>query len=46
MSVSLDTINVAAGTFVEQLTIGKSLHLVGAGIGSSIIKAPGSIPTS
>ena len=40
------TVHVLAGTFSEQLTIAKNLHLIGAGIGSSIIQAPGTIPSS
>jgi hypothetical protein len=35
-----DTIIVRAGTFTEQLTIGKSLTIVGAGSGSTTIQAP------
>ena len=46
MAAAGDTINVAAGTYAEQLIVGKSLHLVGAGIGSSIVQAPGTLPVS
>jgi parallel beta-helix repeat protein len=35
------TINVAAGTYREQVTIGKSLYLLGAGSSRSIIDAAG-----
>ncbi len=38
-----DTVNVAAGTFVEQVTIGKDLSLIGAGAGSTVIQAPASV---
>lgn len=41
-----DTINVAAGTYTEQVFISTTLTLVGAGIDSSIIKAPVTIPPS
>jgi parallel beta-helix repeat protein len=34
-----DTINVAAGTYTEEVTIGKPLSLVGAGAGQSFINA-------
>jgi hypothetical protein len=40
------TVYVAAGTYTEQVTINKSLHLIGSGIGSSIIQAPGTLPAS
>src|SRR5437899_7238113 len=36
-----DTVSVAAGTYVEQVDIGKSVHVVGAGKASTTIKAPG-----
>src|SRR5438128_6616473 len=35
-----DTVLLAAGTYVEQVTIGKSLTLQGAGVDQSVIKAP------
>jgi len=41
-----DTINVQPGTFLEQVTLNKSVHLVGAGAGVSIIKAPATLPPS
>jgi parallel beta-helix repeat protein len=39
-AASGDTIDVCAGTFPEQLVIGKSLTLVGAGRGKTTIAAP------
>ena len=41
-----DSIAVAAGSYPEQLNITKSLHLSGAGAGTSIIQAPASLPAS
>ena len=35
-----DTINVAAGTYTEQILIQKSINLLGAGKSTTIIKAP------
>src|SRR3989442_13471564 len=35
-----DTVLLAAGTYAEQVTIGKSLTLQGAGVDQSVIKAP------
>ncbi len=38
-AVNGSTVNVAAGTYVEQIYIDKTIDLVGAGIGASIIEA-------
>src|SRR5262245_12812582 len=35
-----DTINVLRGTYAEQVTISKDLHIVGAGVADTIISAP------
>src|SRR5258706_574370 len=35
-----DTINVAAGTYTEQVTITKGVAIAGAGQGVTIVKAP------
>lgn len=40
------TVHVAAGTYVEQVQITKSLALEGTGASQSIIKAPASIPVA
>ncbi|MFA7310082.1 MAG: right-handed parallel beta-helix repeat-containing protein, partial [Candidatus Paceibacterota bacterium] len=34
------TVMVAAGTYQEQVSISKDIHLVGSGIGSTVIQAP------
>ena len=39
-AASGDSINIASGTFTEELTINKSVVLNGAGMASTIIKAP------
>ncbi len=39
-AASGDTVNVAAGTYIEQVSIAKSLTLTGAGAANTIIKAP------
>ena len=44
-----DTIKIKSGTFSEQVTIGKSLHVIGAGASATTIHAPatlvnGSVP--
>ena len=38
-----DTIRVAPGTYVEQLTIDKSISIVGAGTGATIIQSPATL---
>ncbi|WP_374689386.1 right-handed parallel beta-helix repeat-containing protein [Promineifilum sp.] len=40
------TVHVLAGTYTEQVTIAKSLTLVGADAATTIIKAPASIPAA
>ena len=40
------TVYVAAGTYVEQVTIAKSLQLLGADAATTIIKAPSTIPVA
>ncbi len=41
-----NTINVAAGTYTEQLTITKDIDLVGADKATTIIKAPADLPAA
>ena len=41
-----DTVNVAAGTYREQLTIGKDLALVGAGMATTTVEAPDAVDRS
>ncbi|MEZ4519228.1 MAG: right-handed parallel beta-helix repeat-containing protein [Chloroflexota bacterium] len=41
-----DTVLVAPGTYPEQVVITETLHLVGAGAGSSFIQAPSTMPAS
>ncbi|MHB1361703.1 MAG: OmpL47-type beta-barrel domain-containing protein, partial [Thermoleophilia bacterium] len=41
-----DSINVAAGTYSEAVTVNKSVHLTGAGIVSTIIQAPPTLPVA
>lgn len=40
------TVYVAEGTYTEQVTLTKSVHLLGAGAGSSVIAAPATLPPS
>src|SRR3954452_18046369 len=35
-----DTVNIAAGTYIEQVVINKNLDLHGAGAAATVIKAP------
>lgn len=42
-AVSGDAINIAAGTYVEELTINKSVAMIGAGSNATIIKAPNAL---
>ncbi|MCZ2115101.1 MAG: right-handed parallel beta-helix repeat-containing protein, partial [Anaerolineae bacterium] len=45
-TVNGHTIQVSPGIYPEQVTINKSIHLVGAGVGQSIIQAPATMPKS
>src|SRR6516165_9397379 len=38
-----DTINVASGTYVEQLTVSSDVTLTGAGAGTTTIKSPATL---
>jgi hypothetical protein len=40
MAAASDIVNVAAGIYTEQITIGTSLNLIGAGAATTIISAP------
>src|SRR5262249_40298024 len=42
----LDTVQVGGGTFAEQVHIPKSLTLIGDGVGTTTIKAPGTLPVA
>jgi hypothetical protein len=42
-AASGDTVNIAAGTYTEEVTINKSVALVGAGSTTTIIKAPSTL---
>jgi hypothetical protein len=42
-AASGDAISIAAGTYVEQVTLGKSLTVTGAGAASTIIKLPSTV---
>lgn len=39
-------VHVASGTYTEQVTVNKSLNLIGAGASTTIIKAPATLPAS
>ena len=41
-----DTIQLAAGSYIEQLTINKSVTITGAGMAQSFIKAPATLVTN
>lgn len=45
-AISGDTVNVAAGIYIEQVFIGKSLHLIGENRDTTIIQAPATIPVA
>src|SRR4029077_12551950 len=41
-----NTVNIEAGTFVEQVNVNQNLTLIGAGAGSTIIQSPAVLATS